>query len=230
MEKYIIVGLGVFGRSLALKLIEKGVEVVAADSRMELVEEIQDKVTYAVCMDSTDEKAIKTLGLEDFDVGIVCIGEDFEANLLTAVLFKQNGVKKVIARATEGSIHAKILKAVGIDQVISPGVEAAEKLAYSLVYKSVMDIVYIGTNTAAARIGVPAAFVGKTIGKLNLRARYGVNVVAIARYMSVAKKDGTVLQEEVVNNNPGADTLIEEKDILVVIGDTANLQKMIQTV
>ena len=91
---------------------------------MDLIEEMRDLVTYAVCMDSTDEKALDTIGLKDVDVGIVCIGEDFEANLLTSVLLKQKGVKRVISRAS-GPLHIKILKAVGIHQIITPGVEAA---------------------------------------------------------------------------------------------------------
>jgi trk system potassium uptake protein TrkA len=91
MDKYVIIGLGVFGRSLAENLIQKGTEVIVVDKNMELIEEVRDLVTYAVSFDSTDEKALDSLGLKDVNVGIVCIGEDFEANLMTSVLLKQKG-------------------------------------------------------------------------------------------------------------------------------------------
>jgi trk system potassium uptake protein len=229
MEKYIIIGLGVFGRSLAENLIEKGAEVIVVDKNMELIEEIRDLVTYAVSFDSTDEKALDTLGLKDVSVGIVCIGEDFEANLLTSVLLKQKGVKKVISRASD-PLHIKIMKAVGIDQIVTPGVEAAEKLAYGLIHKSLLDVSYISETTAAAKISVPPNFAGKTLGKLNLRARFGINVVAIHRLIEVETSDGVVKQEKVISNIPGADTVLEPTDILVVIGETADLEKVIRSI
>jgi len=228
MDKFIIVGLGVFGRSLAENLIQKGTEVIAVDRNMELIEEVRDLVTYAVCMDSTDEKSLESLGLKDVDVGIVCIGEDFEANLLTSVLLKHNGVKKVISRASD-PLHIKILKAVGIDQIVTPGVEAAEKLAYGLIHKSLLDISYISETTAAAKISIPPSFAGKTLGKLNLRARFGINVVAIHRMVEVQGKEGSEKVEKVISNIPGADTVIESNDILVVIGETENLDKVMRT-
>lgn len=227
MDKYIIIGLGVFGRALAEDLINKGAEVIAVDKDMELVEEIRDLVTYSVCLDSTDEKALDSIGLNGVDVGIVCIGEDFEANLLTSVLLKQKGVKKVISRAS-GPLHIKIFKAVGIDQIITPGVEAAEKLANSLVHKGLMDINYISETTAAAKIHVPSSFAGKTLGKLNLRARFGINVVAIHRIVEVDGKDGPVSQEKAISNIPGADTIVEANDILVVIGETEDIDKVMK--
>jgi trk system potassium uptake protein TrkA len=229
MEKYIIIGLGVFGHSLAENLIEKGAEVIVVDKDMELIEEIRDQVTYAVSFDSTDEKALDTLGLKDVSVGIVCIGEDFEANLLTSVLLKQKGVKKVISRASD-PLHIKILKAVGIDQIVTPGVEAAEKLAYGLIHKSLLDVSYISETTAAAKIHVPPNFAGKTLGKLNLRARFGINVVAIHRLIEVETSDGVIKQEKVISNIPGADTVLEPTDILVVIGETADLEKVIRSI
>lgn len=227
-DKFVIIGLGVFGNALAENLVQKGSEVIAVDKNMELVEEIRDLVTYAVCMDSTDDKALDSLGLKDVDVGIVGIGEDFEANLLTSVLLKQKGVKKVISRASE-PLHIKILKAVGIDQIVTPGIEAAEKLAYNLVHKSLLDISYISETTAAAKISVPSSFAGKTLGKLNLRARFGVNVVAIHRMIEIDGKDGPELVEKVISNIPGADTVIELNDILVVIGSEQDLDRVMKT-
>jgi trk system potassium uptake protein TrkA len=108
-------------------------------------------------------------------------------------------------------------------------VEAAEKLAYSLVHKSLLDISYISETTAAAKISIPPSFAGKTLGKLNLRARFGINVVAIHRMIEKMEKDGVVLHEKVVSNIPGADTVIEANDILVVIGETQDLDKVMKS-
>ncbi len=230
MDKYIVIGLGVFGRTLAENLIEKGSEVIAIDKDIDLVEEVKDSVTFAMSLDSTDEKALDSIGLNDVDVGIVCIGEDFEANLLTSMLLKQKGIKKIITRASN-PLHIKIFKAVGIDQIITPGVEAAEKLAYNLTHKSLLDISYISETTAAVKISIPKSFAGKTLGKLNLRARFNVNVVAIHRMEETLDNEGNVVkQEKVISNIPGADTVITENDILVVIGETQNLEKIMQTI
>ncbi|MBN1130301.1 MAG: TrkA family potassium uptake protein [Chitinispirillaceae bacterium] len=228
MDKFLIVGLGVFGRALAENLVKKGVEVIAVDKNMEFIEEISDMVTYAVCLDSTDDKALDSIGLKDIDVAVVCIGEDFEATLMTSVLLKQKGVKKVISRASE-PLHIKILKAVGMDQIVTPGVEAAEKLSYSLIHSSLLDINYISETTAAVKINVPSGLVGKTLGRLNLRARFGVNVVAIHRMVEVEGKEGPERVEKVISNIPGAETVLEKDDILVVIGETENLDKVMSS-
>lgn len=226
MDKYIVVGMGVFGRTLADELIDKGSEVIAVDNDMDLIEEIRDKVTFAVCMDSTDEKALDSIGLKDVDVGVVCIGEDFEANLLTSVLLKQKGVSRIITRASN-PLHIKIFKAVGIDQIITPGVEAAEKLAFRLIHQNMIDISYISDTTAAVKIRVPSNFSQKTLGKLNLRARFGVNVVAIHRMEEVEDGEGRrVTRERVVSNIPGAETVVSSEDILVVIGEKGALEGM----
>ncbi|MBN2038094.1 MAG: TrkA family potassium uptake protein [Chitinispirillaceae bacterium] len=228
MDKFLIVGLGVFGRALAENLIQKGVEVIVIDKNMEYIDEISETVTYAVCLDSTDEDALDSLGLKDVDVAIVCIGENFEANLMTSVLLKHKGIKKVISRASD-PLHIKILKAVGIDQIITPGVEAAEKLSYSLIHKSLLDISYISETTAAVKINVSEGLAGKTLGGLNLRARFGVNVVAIHRMVEIEGKSGVETVERVISNIPGADTILEPNDILVVIGETENLDKVMNS-
>jgi trk system potassium uptake protein TrkA len=226
--KYMVIGLGAFGKTLAMSLMENEVEVVAIDSNMEMVDEIQDDVTYAVCLDSTDEKALLSLGLEDFDFAIVCIGGDFEATLLTSVLLKNGGVKHVITRASD-PIHIKILKAVGIDEIITPEIEVAEKLSYRLIYKNLFDIIHIDDSIAVVRIKAPETFVGKTIGELNLRAKYKINVIAIEEKLSkdIQKdKKQKIRKGLIVNNTPGAETVINEEDVLIVTGDAKDLKKL----
>ena len=230
MDKYIIIGLGAFGKNLALKLMENGAEVVAVDSNIEHVDEIQNDVTYAVCLDSTDEKAFNSLGLDSFDVGIVCIGNNFEAMLLTSVLLKNGGVKKVITRASD-PIHIKILKAIGIDEIVTPEIEVSEKLAYRLLYRNIFDIIHIDEKMAVARIKAPEDFIGKSIGQLNLRAKFGINVIAIEKNINDEQpnkkgKDKNSKEKEIINNSPGADTIIKKDSILLVSGDADNLNRL----
>ena len=222
MNKFLIIGLGIFGRELAVSLIEKGAEVIAVDQKMELVEEIQDQVTYAVRLDAMDERALSSIGLEEIDVGVVCIGEDFESNLLAAVHLKNFGVKTVIARASNPT-QEKILKAVGVDLVITPEMEAAERLSYRLMHQGLLDVTFIGGGTVAAKIQVPEVFVGKTPAELQLRSKYGVNLISI--HSPQVSKDGRQLPP-IVNNNPDANTVFKQGDVMVLIGSNRDLQKI----
>jgi trk system potassium uptake protein TrkA len=220
MQKFIVVGLGVFGRAVARNLMRRRAEVVAVDSKMDIIDEFQSEVTYAACMDSTDEKALIELGIKDFDAGIVAIGENFEANLLTAVLLKNAGVRQVISRASN-PLHIKILEAVGIKKIVNPGIDAADKLVYGLVHRNLLDIVHIDDRISVAKIVAPQEFVGQSLGTLNLRAKYGVNCISINRIEETESGE-----EKTVSGNPGADVVIAKSDILVVIGDPQNLESL----
>ena len=218
MGKYIVAGLGVFGYRVAIRLAEQGQEVIGIDSDMDIIENIQDNITQALCMDSTDERALMSLGLDTFNVGVVGIGENFEANLLTAVLMKNGGVQRVVSRAVH-PIHIRILKTVGIDDIITPGIDSAEKLVSGFLHHSLLEIIHIDKKTSVAKIIAPLSFVGKTIGKLNLRAQYGVNVISVNRGPHDENDEAEI-------SNPGAETMIEKDDVLLVIGDSSRLERM----
>ncbi len=222
MNKYLIIGLGIFGRELAFGLIEKGAEVIAVDERMEVVEDIQDMVTYAVRLDAKDERALASLGAQDIDMGIVCIGENFEANLLAAVNLKQIGVKKVAARAGNPT-QVKILESVGIDLIVSPEIEAAERFSYRLMHSGLLDITFLGGGVVMAKISSPKIFAGKTPAELELRAKYDVNLISI--HSPQPEKDGKK-QPMLINNHPKADTVLQEGDVLVLIGSSKDIQKI----
>lgn len=225
MKKFAILGLGAFGQSVARALTEKGAEVIAVDRNMSRVEEIQDYVSVAVRLDSTDENALKAQGIHEVDYAIVCIGEDFESNLLTAVLLKQLGVENVITRATR-AIEEKILRAVGITQVVLPEQEIGEKLAYSLMHPNLKEIFYLAGQFSIAEMDAPKKFIGKTLEELRLRAKYGVNLITIRRQVSETTKKGEVIQREFVEM-PSAKSLIFENDILVVVGKKEDINKVL---
>lgn len=225
MKKFAILGLGTFGESLAKSLTEKGAEVIAIDKDMARVEEIQDYVSIAVRLDSTDENALIAQGVHEVDVAVVCIGEDFESNLLTSVILKQLGVPTVITRATK-MIEEKILKAVGIDRVVVPEQEVGEKLAYSLMHPHLKEIFYLAGPYTIAEIDAPTHFIGKSLEALQLRAKYGLNLITIRKRTSGSDEKGIGTERETVIM-PDAKTVIEEGDILVLVGKKDDLNKLL---
>ncbi len=225
MKKFAILGLGTFGVSLAKSLTEKGAEVIAVDRDMTRVEENQDYVSVAVRLDSTDENALVIQGINEVDVAVVCIGEDFESNLLTAVILKQLGVPTVITRATR-SIEEKILKTVGIDRVVIPEQEVGEKLAYTLMHPHLRDIFYLAGQITIAELDAPKLFIDKSLENLQLRAKYGLNLITIRKKREEVDKKGNVtVREEVIM--PSAQTIIEKDDTLVVVGKKDDLNRML---
>jgi len=215
MKTYLVVGLGFFGRELAIDLTENGGEVIAVDKDMELVEEIQDKVAYAMRMDATDLKSLRTLDIRHIDVGTVCIGENFEANLLTAMHLKELGIKKVYGRASSHT-HVKILEAVGVD-ILSPELDAAKQWAFRLRHWDMLDVAFLDEDVTAAKILAPEKFNGKSLRELDLRNQYGVNLLAIHRFLESGEK---------VIRNPGGDAVVKSGDLLGVIGSQEDLQKL----
>ncbi len=216
MRKFAIIGLGTFGESLAKSLTEKGAEVIAIDRNMDRVEAIQDYVSIAVQLDSTEEGALLAQGIDEVDVAVVCIGEDFKSNLLTSVLLKQIGVPQVISRST-GMLETKILKAVGIERVVDPEEEVGERLAYSLMHPALKDIFYLAGNISVAEFKAPRSFVGKTLQELSLRPKYGINLIVI--------RSQTEKGEQVVM--PNAETVIREGDHLMVVGSREAINKVV---
>ena len=180
MDKVLVIGLGFFGRNLARSLSEKGAEVIAVDQNKAIVEELQSKVAYAMCLDATDEQALSAVGVRDIDVGIACIGESFEANLLASVNMINLGIKQIISRGSSAIEH-KILKAVGVDRIISPEREAAEQMALGLMHGPVLEAFHLPDGFICAKVPAPKGFVGKTPGELKLRQEFRVHLMVLHR-------------------------------------------------
>ncbi len=224
MRKFAVIGLGTFGISIAQALTEKGAEVIAIDRDMDRVEAIQDYVSVAVRLDSTDENALKAQGLNELDVAVVCIGEDFESNLLTSVLLKQLGVKTVVTRATK-PLEEKILKSVGIDRVALPEQEIGEKLAYSLMHPTFKELFYLAEQYTIAELDAPNFFAGKKLRDIDLRGKYGLNIIIIRRQTEVeSNEEETTTKEKVILPEPK--TEIQEKDTLVMVGKSEDLNTL----
>ncbi len=223
MERYAIIGLGRFGSRLATLLVDAGAEVIAIDKQRELVEAMRDRVTLAVCLDSTDEEALLAQGIDKVDVAIVGIGTAFEASALTTVILKQIGVPRVIARATT-SVRAQILSRIGADDIVNPEQESAERWRNRLMAPSIMERIELAEGFSLVQVAAPEKFAGKTLMELNVRNKYNVNVVAIRRTVAESDEEGIKRTRQFVLSVPMADTKIESGDVLLIIGDNESIR------
>lgn len=215
-KQFVVIGLGRFGESVAKTLYSLGHEVLAIDMDEDSVQEIADNVTHAVQMDATDESALKTLGLRNFDVAVVTIGSNIQASVMITLLVKELGVKYIIAKG-QSDLHAKVLYKIGADRVILPEKDMGVRVAHNLVSSSILDYIELSPDYSIMEIEALDEWQDKTLRDLKLRSKYGINVMAI--------KKG-----DEINLTPSADDTVESKDIIVAIGsaqDLANLEGVI---
>lgn len=212
MKQYVVIGCGRFGQSVAIKLAELGCEVMVVDDSAEIIQNISTKVTYAVQADATDENALKALGIRNFDVAIVTIGSDIQASILVTLMVKELGVKHVVSKA-QNPAHAKVLYKIGANRVVFPEKEMGVKVAKSLVSNNVLDLIDLSPDVSIIEIKVREDWVGRSLVDINMRRMYQVSVIAIKR------EDGLDIDIE-------PDRVLLHNDILVVIGNNANLRKL----
>ena len=210
MKSYIVIGLGRFGQSAARQLCALGAEVLAMDVRNDLVQQVANDVTHAVVGDAQDKEVLRALGVRDFDCGIIAIGDDLAASVLAAMNLKELGVPFIVSKAYDET-HRRILEKLGVDRVVIPEQEHAQRLARSLHSHNVLDYIELSEEYGILEVPAPKNWVGKSLKELNVRAKLGVNIIA------VESDKGT-------NVSPAADYRIEEKDILVVLGENYALE------
>ena len=211
-KQFVIIGLGRFGSSVAKTLYALGHDVLAIDSNEDLVQEISDSVTHAVQMDATDENALRTLGLRNFDVAVVTIGANIQASVMATLLVKDMGIKYIIAKGNS-DLHAKVLYKIGADRVILPEKDMGVRVAHNLVSSSILDYIELSPDYSIIEIESPKEWYGKSMKELSLRSKYGLNVMAIKR-------------NNEVNISPDADDVINKDDIVVAIGSAEDLTKL----
>lgn len=209
-KQFAIIGMGRFGSSVARTLYEMDYEVMAIDESEERINENLQYVTHAVVADTTDERALKELGIRNFDVVVVAIGVDIQASILTVLTLKELGVKKIVAKA-QNERHGQVLYKIGADRVVFPERDMGVRVAHSLVSSNVLDFIELAEDYSVAEVIVPSYMAGKTLRQLNIRALYEINVIAI--------KSG-----DEFNITPNPDDVIREGDVLVVVGNNKDLQ------
>jgi len=211
MKSFLVIGLGRFGRAVACELGSLGHEVLALDNSEENVQHIADSVTQAICGDAQDEAVLRSLGVGNFDCCVVAIGTDIEASILVTVMLKELGAKQVVCKALS-ALHARVLERVGADRVIQP----EKGLAQHLGRTNVIDYIGFSDDFSILEIKTPRSWIGKTLGQLGVRARYGINVLAIRH-----GKGG------VADVTPGADGRISENDLLLILGTNDKVDKVV---
>ncbi len=228
MRQIGVIGVGRFCSAVAKRLTEKGVEVTAMDAREDRIEAIKDSVAVAVGLDSTDERALESVGLAEMDAVMVCIGDNIEANLLTTMLLKKIGVRTIYSRAMD-PLQARLLDLAGVSRVIRLEEEMAINIADSLVAANIQKVVPLVSGHAVAEVEVPPSFVGKTLEELSLRKRFGVNVAAIKHKEPDIDENGKRTFKETINDIPQAEDVLEEGDVLVMIGRDESIRELSQS-
>lgn len=208
-KQFIVIGLGRFGTSVAETLYALGNDVLAVDIDEEAVQNIAERVTHAVQVDANDEVSLRALGIGNFDVAIISIGSDIQANILSTLLVKEMNVKHIITKANN-AMHAKVLYKIGANRVIFPERDMGIRVAHNLCSSNILDYIELSPDFSIAEIVTPKEWEGHSLKELDLRVRYSVNVVAIKR-------------DDNIEVSPSADEVIQEGDIIVAIGGTAEL-------
>lgn len=203
-REFAVIGLGRFGGSICEELSREGMRVLAIDINEQKINEFKNIASYAVIADSTDEQALKALGIKNIDHVIVAIGDNIQASILTTVILTELGIKKITVKA-QNDYHEKILNKIGADVVVHPERDMGRRLAHSLISSNIIDYLELSEEHSIVEVKAGKKMIGKNLMDLNIRATYGCNVVAIKRGA-----------EMVIS--PAAGDNIKNDDILIVLG------------
>lgn len=209
--QFFVAGLGRFGKSVAITLEKMGYDVMAMDSDEEVVQDLSDTLGYVVCGDCSDEKSLAAIGAGNADIAVVSVG-DLSASLMTTLLLKEMGVKKIVVKAL-GSVHGKMLQKIGADKIIYSEKEMGIRVAHNLISPGIVDYIEMENNITILSIHVPAEWVAKSILDIDIRRKYNITVVAI-------KRQGEMFV------NPRPDMKLDAHDMLIILGDSESVKRV----
>ncbi|MFE8695359.1 potassium channel family protein [Cytobacillus sp. FJAT-53684] len=210
-KEFAVIGLGRFGGSICRALAEEGMEVMAIDNNEDRVNEFSMIATHAVVGDTTDESVVKSLGIRNFDHVIVAIGDNIQASILTTLILKELGVNKITVKA-QNDYHEKVLRKIGADHVVHPERDMGRRIAHNIVSNNVLDYLELSEEHSIVEIVANQKLAGYSLIDLDIRAKYGINIVAIKR------------KNEIIVS-PKADEGIQVNDILIVIGADIDINR-----
>ncbi|MFA1641521.1 TrkA family potassium uptake protein [Chryseomicrobium imtechense] len=210
-KEFVVIGLGRFGGSIVKELIEQGADVMAIDIESERVDEFAPIATQAVVADTTDEAVLKSLGIRNFDHVIVAIGENIQSSILTTLMLKELGVKKITVKA-QNDYHEKVLVKIGADNVVHPERDMGIRIANNILSNNVLDYLELSDEHSIMELIVNSKLAGNTLIDLDIRAKYGINIVAIKRGDSIIV-------------SPQADEFLQVNDILIIIGADVDINR-----
>lgn len=212
MKSYVVIGMGRFGSEVARQLYKCGCEVLAVDLQSELVQQVSPDVTHAVVADSRDKEVLRMLGVGDFDCAVLGIGDDLAASVLITMNLKELGVPYLVCKAHDDT-HLRILEQLGADRVVIPEKENAARLAKSLSSPNLLDYIELSEEYSIIELAAPKSWIGKSLRELNVRAKLGLNILAVRRN---GKMDVS----------PAADFYFSDGDIVIVLGDAKALESV----
>lgn len=210
-RQFVVIGLGRFGGSVCKELMEQGNEVLAVDIDEQLVYEFSNKVTHSVVADSTDEATLRNLGIRNFEFAVVAIGDNLQASILTTLLLKELEIKNVWVKA-KNDYHQKVLEKIGADKVIHPESDMGKRIAQQISDENVIDFIELSDEYSIVELIATTKLNGKTLVDLDIRARYGITILAI--------KKG-----EEINISPDPDFEISKSDLMIVIGHNNEIKR-----
>lgn len=209
-KQFAVIGMGRFGSSVTKTLFNLGFEVLAIDANESRIQDIIDTATHAVQADCTEEDALKALGIRNFDVVVVAIGQDIQSSILTTLILKDLGVPMLIVKA-QNELHGKVVKKIGADKVIFPERDMGQRVAHHLISPNILDFIELSDDYSIVEISATKQMAGKNLRQLDIRAKFGCNVIAVKGL-------------DKMNIAPHAEDIIKENDILIVVGKNDRLQ------
>ncbi|PVX52543.1 trk system potassium uptake protein TrkA [Balneicella halophila] len=225
--KYIIVGLGNFGAALAEELTAQGHEVIGIDIKMDKVDALKEKITHTISLDATDETTVSGLPIKDTDVVVVAIGEEPGTSIMVTAVFKNLKAKRLISRAIN-PLHEKVLHAIGVDEIVRPEAETAQRWAKKLTLKNIAESFEINSEYSIIEVEVPDEYVGKRVKELDFQSKYNTLLLTTIKMKEMSSIIGGKRNISKVQGVASADLLLEEKDILVVYGANHDLEKFLK--
>ena len=211
MKTYVVIGLGRFGTAVATELCNLGHEVLALDESEDRVQNVADRVTHAVSGDAKDPTVLRALGVRNYDCAIVAVADDVGDSALITMNLKELGVKEVIAKA-QSHVHQKVLQKIGVDKVVFPEHETGVKLAQHLSSSNILNFIELSDDFGIVELAAPKVWQGHSISELDVRAQYGVNIIAVRK--------GETGRLDVA---PGGDYVLAPGDVVVSLGRNENI-------
>lgn len=220
-----VIGLGTFGAKTAVRLFEKGAEVLAIDSNPESVERIKDRVSHAVCIDVTQERSLRAINISDVDSAIVAMGDNVEMSIMAVAMLRKLGVGRVIARATN-PLHEHVLREIGASEIIKVEEEMGEIWASKIAAPHVLQRYNFAAGYSLVELKLGKSFEGKTLVESQIRQNYSLNIVALQKRVPYISEEGKASYRIVINDSPLPMDVIEADDVVVLVGSEKNLDRL----
>lgn len=225
MKKFLTIGLGNFGFNISKALVENGCEVLGIDISNDIVEHAKDYISHAIIADATNKDVLESLSLQEYDAAIVSIGQEMAPSILIALYLIENKVPQIIVRAVSED-HGKILKMIGVTDVIFPEQDMAIRLANKLSQKNAVDYLPIGQDYSIVEVIPPASFIGKSLKDLQIASRFNCQVIGIKPATADDEPLNSIKKQDAIKIAPTANDVVTENSILIIIGKDEDIQKL----